>query len=111
MSIWFDKPAKNWEEALPIGNGRLGGMVFGTVHTERIQLNEDSIWYGGPMNRNNSSTLKHLSKIRNLILGGQIEKAENLAVTTMVGVPDGQRHYEPLGDLFLNFTHLGKTID
>src|SRR5690625_4379566 len=111
MSIWFDKPAKNWEEALPIGNGRLGGMVFGTVHTERIQLNEDSIWYGGPMNRNNASSLKHLSKIRNLILDGQIEKAENLAITTMVRLTERKKNYEPLEDLILNYNHLRKTID
>jgi alpha-L-fucosidase 2 len=105
MGIWFDKPAEKWEEALPIGNGRLGGMIFGTVHTERIQLNEDSVWYGGPMNRNNPHSIKYLSKIRSLILDGQVEEAEKLSTSTMVGVPDGQRHYEPLGDLFFTFLH------
>ena len=61
--IEFDKPAENWNEALPVGNGRLGGMVFGNVHTERIQLNEDSVWYGGFKDRNNPSAKEKLPEI------------------------------------------------
>jgi alpha-L-fucosidase 2 len=58
--IWYDKPASNWNEALPVGNGRLGGMVFGTVEQELIQFNEDTVWYGGPRDRNNPDALRNL---------------------------------------------------
>ncbi|WP_254772857.1 glycoside hydrolase N-terminal domain-containing protein [Paenibacillus sp. NFR01] len=100
-SIWFDKPAARWEEALPMGNGRLGGMVFGVPHLERIQLNEDSLWYGGPLERNNPDALAHLEELRRLVFAGRIRDAEELAEKVLTGVPDGQRHYEPLGDLYL----------
>ncbi|MCM3782229.1 glycoside hydrolase family 95 protein [Neobacillus mesonae] len=99
--IWYENPAEYWEEALPLGNGTLGGMVFGKTDTDRIQLNEDSLWYGGPINRNNPSALENLSEIRELIFNGQIQRAEELAAEALVGIPDGQRHYEPLGDLYL----------
>ena len=52
-SLWYKEPAKVWEEALPLGNGRIGAMIFGGVEQERIQVNEESIWYGGPVDRNN----------------------------------------------------------
>ncbi|KMV01058.1 hypothetical protein ACS72_01280 [Acinetobacter sp. VT 511] len=65
-NIWFNQPAGTWEEALPIGNGTLGGMIFGKTQIERIQLNEDSLWYGGPMQRNNPKALESLSQIRSL---------------------------------------------
>ena len=91
--IWYDKPAEHWEEALPLGNGTLGGMVFGKPNIERIQLNEDSLWYGGPMERNNPDAKEHLSGIRSLLLSGQIREAEELAARVLTGVPDGQRHY------------------
>lgn len=104
IKLWYEKPAKAWEEALPIGNGRLGGMVYGKVHCERIQLNEDSVWYGGPRNRNNPDAAANLSKIRNLIMEGRIREAEELSVFALSGIPEGQRHYEPLGDLYLFFS-------
>ncbi|QYR24013.1 glycoside hydrolase family 95 protein [Paenibacillus sp. sptzw28] len=103
LKVWFDKPAARWEEAFPIGNGTLGGMVFGKGEVERIQLNEDSLWYGGPMNRNNPDAFKHLNEIRRLVFAGRIQEAEELASRSLIGVPDGQRHYEPLGDLYLDF--------
>lgn len=99
--ITFDNEAQQWEEALPIGNGTLGGMVFGRTHLERVQLNEDSLWYGGPMERNNPRALDSLDEIRQLLFHGRIRQAEELALTSLVGVPDGQRHYEPLGDFYL----------
>ncbi|WP_434751198.1 glycoside hydrolase family 95 protein [Paenibacillus amylolyticus] len=104
-SIWFDHAAEQWEEAFPIGNGTLGGMVFGRTHLERVQLNEDSLWYGGPMERNNSQALQSLDNIRELLFRGQIRQAEELALTSLVGVPDGQRHYEPLGDFYVAMHH------
>lgn len=103
--IWFDKPAEKWESALPIGNGTLGGMIFGKTDIDRIQLNEDSLWYGGLMDRNNPHTLEHLEDIRQLVFTGHIEEAEKMASQYLVGIPDGQRHYETLGDLYLDFSH------
>ncbi|AET60988.1 alpha-L-fucosidase [Paenibacillus terrae HPL-003] len=100
--IWFNQPAEKWEEAIPIGNGTLGGMIFGKTSIERIQLNEDSLWYGGPMDRNNPHSFEYLDEIRSLLFSGQIKQAEELASVALVGVPDGQRHYESLGDLYLN---------
>ena len=101
--IEFDKPADNWNEALPIGNGRLGGMVFGNVHTERIQLNEDSVWYGGFKDRNNPSAIEKLGEIRKLIFEGRIKEAEDLCALALSGLPEEQSHYEPLGNLFIEF--------
>ena len=106
LKLWYKKPANlhnGWNEALPIGNGRLGAMVFGGVQTERIQLNEDSVWYGGPRDRNNPYALENLPKIRDLIKSGKIHEAESLATIALSGVPEGQRHYEPLGDVLIDF--------
>ena len=66
--LWYRQPAGfwEWEEALPVGNGRLGGMVYGRTDYERIQLNEESIWYGKPLDRNNPDALGNLEKIREL---------------------------------------------
>lgn len=89
------------EEALPVGNGRLGGMVFGRTDYERIQLNEESIWYGKPLDRNNPDALGNLEKIRELIFGGEIEQAEKLMLTALSGCPSTQRTYQTLGDLYL----------
>jgi len=106
LKLWYKKPADlftGWNEALPIGNGRLGAMVFGGVQRELIQLNEDSVWYGGPRDRNNPDALKNLPKIRELIKNGKIREAERLAAMALSGVPEGQRHYEPLGDVYIEF--------
>lgn len=101
--IWYNKPAGCWEEALPIGNGRMGAMIFGSVEAEHIQLNEDSVWYGGHIDRNNSDALKNLPKIRELILNGQIPEAEELMVYALSGIPQSQRPYQSLGDLTIRF--------
>ncbi len=102
-TIVFDAPAKVWEEALPVGNGKLGGMVFGLPYSERIQLNEDSVWYGGPQDRNNPSALEKLPEIRRLIFEGRIREAEELCSFALCGIPEEQRHYEPLGNLYIEF--------
>lgn len=101
--LWYDKPANSWEEALPIGNGRMGAMIFGKVNTERIQLNEDSVWYGTYVDRNNPHALRNLSKIRELILSGQIPEAEELMIYALSGIPQSQRPYQSLGDLTIDF--------
>lgn len=101
--LWYRKPAAEWNEALPIGNGRLGAMIFGGTAQEMLQLNEDSVWYGGPRDRNNEDALPHLPQIRKLIMEGRLQEAEELAALTMTGLPEAQRHYLPLGDLLLSF--------
>lgn len=109
--LWYSKPAAEWNEALPIGNGRLGAMIFGGTAGEKLQLNEDSVWYGGPRDRNNEDTLPHLPEIRKLIMEGRLREAEELASMTMAGLPETQRHYLPLGDLLLSFDHHGQPAE
>ena len=99
--IWFSKPAQNWNEALPIGNGRLGAMIFGGTAIDRFQLNDDSVWSGGMQQRINPDARTHLEEIQGYLRAGEIEKAEKLAQLTLTGVPDGERHYEPLCDMIL----------
>lgn len=99
--LWYRQPAANWNEALPIGNGRLGGMIFGTIQKEQIQLNEDSVWYGGYRDRNNPEAITYLPKIRSLILNGEIKKADSLMVSALSGIPQGMRTYQTLGELNL----------
>ena len=76
--LWYETPAANWDEALPVGNGRLGGMIFGKPDDELIQLNEDSIWSGGFRKRNNPKAYPNLEKIRKLIRDGKPGEAERL---------------------------------
>lgn len=102
-SLWYDRPAASWTEALPVGNGRLGGMVFGGVREERIQLNEDSFWYGGPRDRGNGAALSHLPRLRELLGSGQVEEAEFLARTAFSSVPKYFGPYVPWCDLLLHF--------
>jgi len=101
--LWYRKPAVSWNEALPIGNGRLGGMVYGKPEREQVQLNEDSIWYGDPIDRNNPDALKNLPIIRRLLFEGKVREAEKLACLALSGVPESQRAYQTMGDFFLNF--------
>ncbi|KRG11959.1 hypothetical protein ACA29_12645 [Lederbergia galactosidilytica] len=103
--LWYKQPAQNWNEALPIGNGRLGGMVFGEVVAEQIQLNEDSVWYGGPRDRHNPDAICYLPEVRKLLSEGRLKEAEKLAALAFPGLPSSQRHYEPLGDLLIDFQH------
>lgn len=101
--LWYKRYAKKWTEALPIGNGRLGGMIFGKVNQERVQLNEDTVYYGSARNRNNPEAYKHLPVVRKLLEEGRIAEAESLAQSTMTGIPKYGGPYQTLCDLFLNF--------
>ncbi|MGN8645947.1 glycoside hydrolase family 95 protein [Gracilibacillus sp. HCP3S3_G5_1] len=109
--LWYKKPAANWNEALPIGNGRLGGMVFGQVNNEKIQLNEDSVWYGGPRDRLNPDALANMEEIRALLHEGRLKEAEELAKLCLSGIPKSQRHYEPLGEVNTNFQDIENVTD
>ena len=107
LVLWYQKPAEAWTDALPIGNGRLGAMVFGGVERERIQLNEETLWDGGPRDTNNPNALEALPKVQQLLFDDKNEEATKLAGETMLGVPERIKSYQSLGDLFLEFSHDG----
>jgi len=100
--LWYDKPATQWREALPVGNGRLGAMVFGNTDVERIPLNEQTIWTGGPYDPTIPGGPKALPEVRRLVFEGKFYEAESLFAKKMMGKPD-QMKYQPLGNLFLEF--------
>ena len=109
--LWYNKPAENWDEALPVGNGRLGAMIFGGIKRERYQLNEDSVWSGGPRSRNNKSAFENLKKVRELIKEEKISDAEKIIFDSFCGTPVNQRHYMPLGDLSVEQNFSGEETD
>lgn len=99
--LWYAHPAVRWDEALPLGNGRLGAMVFGGALIERISMNEDSLWYGGFRDRVNPDARENLPRIRQLLREDRIQEATQLAEEALTSVPNGERHYEPLCDVIL----------
>ena len=101
--ICFEKEANDWNEALPIGNGFMGAMVFGNTNKERIQLNEDSVWSGGFIERTNPDAKENYRKVRQLLLDGKIGKAELLAERSMFATYPHMRHYQSLGDVWIDF--------
>ena len=102
-TLWYAQPATKWVEALPVGNGRLGAMVFGGVASERINLNEQTIWTGGPYEPTRAGGPEALPEIRRLIFAGKHRDAEALFNKNMLGNPVEQMKYQPLGDLLLEF--------
>ena len=105
-SLWYDKPAKEWVEALPIGNGRLGAMVFGGTDKEHIQLNESTMWAGGPHDYDNPEGLGALPEIRRLVFAGKYREAAELADQKFMSKPLGQLQYQTIGDLHIEFEGL-----
>ncbi|HEX6924265.1 MAG TPA: glycoside hydrolase family 95 protein, partial [Longimicrobiaceae bacterium] len=106
LTLWYPTPASQWIEALPVGNGRLGAMVFGgTVH-ERIQFNEETIWTGYPHEYHRPGARKYLDRIRELLFAGRQREAEQLASVHFMSVPLRQRAYQAFGDLHLTFPGL-----
>jgi len=99
----YTKPAASWEEALPIGNGRLGAMVFGRVAQERLQLNEDTLWAGSPYNPDNPAALTALPEVRKLLAAGRYTEAAELAGARIMAKPLRQMSYGTLGDVFIEF--------
>ncbi|HSR59231.1 MAG TPA: glycoside hydrolase family 95 protein [Robiginitalea sp.] len=106
--IWYNNPAPDWDHALPVGNGRLGAMVFGHPTHERLQLNEDSLWPGGPEWGDSKGTPADLEEIRRLILAGQVHLADSLIVERF-SYKDIKRSHQTLGDLYLDFDSLPVT--
>lgn len=109
--LHFAQPAAQWPDALPVGNGRLGAMVFGQPSQDRIQLNEESIWDGEIRDRNNPKAAEAVPKIRELLFAGKIAEAEALATSDMLSIPRRMPCYQTLGDLHLDFSPSGLTPD
>jgi len=103
LKLWYDSPAAQWTQALPIGNGRIGAMVFGGTAEDRYQLNEDSLWCGGPHDYAHEGAAQYLPQIRQLLFEGKQKEAQQLASERFMSVPLGQMPYQPLGDLKLTF--------
>ncbi|WP_276371215.1 glycoside hydrolase family 95 protein [Chryseolinea sp. H1M3-3] len=109
LKLWYKQAARNWNEALPIGNGRVGAMVFGNAKEELIQLNEETLWSGGPVNTNpNPMATQYLSQIRTALFNEEFQKAEELA-KKMHGL--FTESFEPLGDLVIKHTFEGEPTD
>lgn len=108
--LWYEKPAADWNEALPVGNGKLGGMIFGEPAHELIQLNEDSLWSGGFRKRDNPNAYPNLEKVRKLIAEGHAPEAERLIEEAFYGRNEQMRHYLPLGDLHI-YQSVGEYTD
>lgn len=108
LALWYDESAgTDWLRALPIGNGRLGAMVFGGTDTERLQLNEDTVWAGGPYDQSNPRGAAALGRIRELVFQNQWGQAQALIDQNMLGAPAGQLAYQTVGDLRLTFGGAG----
>ena len=117
--LWYDRPAQYWEEALPVGNGRIGAMVYGGVHRDHIQLNEETIWSGAPAPKVADPTFREkLRRQTELIFAGKFHDADDLKLTDaekralklgepqpIPGTSTARHVYQPLGDLFLHFDH------
>jgi len=105
-TFWYKQPASKWMEALPVGNGRLGAMVFGDPHHERIQLNEDSMWSGGPDWGNSKGTPEDLEALRKLVEDGEVHKADKFIVEKF-SYKSIKRSHQTMGDLFIDFEEKG----
>jgi alpha-L-fucosidase 2 len=103
LTLWYRAPATNWTSALPVGNGRLGAMIFGGAGCEHLQLNEDTLWAGGPYDPDNTNALAALPEVRQLIFAGKYDAAASLVASNMMARPVRQMPYETVGDLFLQF--------
>jgi alpha-L-fucosidase 2 len=103
LVLWYPRPATRWVEALPVGNGRLGAMVYGGTSDEQIQLNENTVWTGYPRSYEHQGAVRVLDAIRQLLAQGKQADAEAVAMRDFMSVPLRQEKYQPLGDLRLTF--------
>src|ERR1043165_3971674 len=100
LKLWYNKPSgKTWENALPIGNGRLGAMVYGNVENETIQLNEHTVWSGSPNRNDNPEALAALPEIQKLIFEGKQKEAEKLANSAIITKKSHGQMFQPVGSL------------
>ena len=101
LQLWYNQPARKWTEALPVGNGRLGAMVFGGTIQERIQLNEDTVWAGPPVPEDRVGAYKHIAEARKLIFEGKYSEAQRIMQSQVMGRRISPRSHQTLGDLRL----------
>lgn len=111
--LWYRQPARDWNEALPVGNGRIGAMVFGSPQNDRLQLNEETLWAGCPVDNNNPAALENLALIRKAVFGGEYGQASALAGKFLLGTPSRIRSYQTLGDLWIDLENVpsGRTYE
>jgi alpha-L-fucosidase 2 len=102
VRLWYDTPAQDWNHALPIGNGKLGAMVFGGVGSERIQMNEDSIWAGPPVPKAQAGAREAIVEARTLLFEGRYTEAQHLVQTRVMGQRISPRSFQPLGDMSIS---------
>ena len=111
LLLWYRSPASSWYEALPLGNGRLGAMVFGGAEDECIQLNEDTLWDGEPHDASNPKALKALPEVRKLLFEGKNLEATDLAGKNMLGLPHRIKSYQTMGNLYIECSGAAKVTD
>jgi len=99
LTLWYRQPAAQWVEALPVGNGRLGAMVFGGIEHERLQLNEDTLWAGGPYDPSHAAAREALPRVRRLIANGNFAEAERLIMEQVIARPPREMPYQTVGDV------------
>ncbi|MEK6796404.1 MAG: glycoside hydrolase family 95 protein, partial [Spirochaetota bacterium] len=102
LTLWYAAPARNWNEALPLGNGRFGAMVFGGIGEERLQLNDDTLWSGFPREWNNPRAKEVLPEVRKAVFSG-----DHVSATELCKKMQGPwtQAYEPMGDVLIKFLH------
>lgn len=103
LKLWYDKPATIWNEALPLGNGRLGAMVFGDPAVERLQLNEETIWAGSPNSNAHTKSIEALPKVRQLVFEGKFDEAQALATQDIMSQTNDGMPYQTFGSAYISF--------
>jgi alpha-L-fucosidase 2 len=111
LKLWYKQPAAVWEEALPVGNGRLGAMVFGDPVNEKLQINEESIWAGSKINNDNPNSLRSLPSLQKALFESRYKDAFEIADKNLLGIPPRVRSYQPLGNLLINYKWAGKPVN
>ncbi|MBM3880928.1 MAG: glycoside hydrolase family 95 protein [Verrucomicrobia bacterium] len=109
--LWYAQPAAKWEEALPVGNGRISAMIFGDPFKERLQLNENTVWAGGPYDPVNPDAKAALPQVRQLVNEGKYREAAALIGAKVMAKPLNQMPYQTVGDLLLTLPHAGEVVD
>ena len=103
LKLWYLQPAETWTDALPVGNGRLGAMVYGGTEMEHIQFNEETLWTGAPNDYSHKGASAYLDEIRQLLFDGKQNEAHALAMQEFMSIPLRQKEYQPFGDIYIEF--------